>query len=149
MRLLKIVLLLVFIIGFLWFAVTNMDAMVPVKVFNTLYPDVSLNLLVFVEAVVVGLFVGIIAIAEGANLRLDNRRLRKEIQQLETEINYLRTQPSTAPRQQPDAGQPRGKATRATGADLTPPPSAPVYDTDDEGWPPDDDDDIYSGGRAV
>ena len=36
----------------------------------------------------------IVAIVEGAAIRLDNHRLRREIHKMETELNFLRTQPS-------------------------------------------------------
>jgi hypothetical protein len=75
--------------------------------------------------------------------------LKREVQKVETELNYLRTQPVTSPRSEPDAIQDlswKGGSRTADADDQarTPPASAPVYEA--EG---DLDDDTYSGGRAV
>jgi len=98
------------------------------------------------------LYAGLIGVAEGAHIRFANRRLRKEIQKLETELNHARTQPASAPRPEPDAVREEIER-RPSGADENLArdediPSAPVYGTEDD-WSSDTEDDAYSGGRAV
>ena len=83
-------------------------------------------------------------------MRPNHRRLRREIHKLETEVNYLRTQPPKL------GGIEATRSEQRKGGGVPPPaggrelPSAPVYggDAADE-RPSDDDDDVYSGGRAV
>ena len=95
------------------------------------------------------------SVAEGAHIRLGNRRLEREVHKLETEVNYLRTQPAVG-RREPDslpgndaASDRRGSRSGAdTPVERRPPPSAPVYGGGGDG-PEDDDDEIYTGGRAV
>jgi uncharacterized integral membrane protein len=149
MRLLVIVLTILLFIGFLFFVLNNLDTRVEVKVMETVYPEVDLFLVVLLSILTGMLYVGIIAVVEGANIRFVNHRLAREIQQLETEINYLRTQKAGAPRPEPDAVDEAALAeARARGAEAVPDPaSAPVYGAEGE-WPGDDDD-AYSGGRAV
>ena len=93
--------------------------------------------------------VGIIGVADGALVRLRNRQMSREIQRLETELNFLRTQPP-AMRREPDLpgdaevqDEERGAEMDAAegGGDLA---SAPVYHGDGA-----DEDDPYTGGRAV
>jgi uncharacterized integral membrane protein len=146
MRLLFIVMSLLLIVGFLGFVVTNLDARVGVTVWETLYPDVSLSLIVLLSILAGMLYVGVLGIAQGLKFRLDNRRLSREIQRLETELNYLRTQPARPfPDDEFRAGVPEPPASDAE--EDAEPPSAPVYGGNDEDDEPDDD--IYSGGRAV
>jgi len=147
MRLLVTVLTLLFFFSLLGFLMTNLGAQVDVVVWNESYPDVPVYLLVILSAFAGCLVVGIIAVAEGANIRLANRRLRKEIHQLETEINYLRTQPPTGPPDEPASAERRQTAATANDDDRPSPPTAPVYGA--ESADDDADDDIYSGGRAV
>jgi hypothetical protein len=154
MRLLLIGVVALFMTGLLMFLYYNWDTEVTIVVLGTTHPDVPVFLLVFLTSLASVLFVGIIAIAEGANIRLANRRLRREIQQLETEINYLRTQPPRDSRYEPDAVRGEGAGERepraaAREAPAQTPPSAPVYGTGTEDDWTTDDDDIYSGGRAV
>ncbi len=148
MRLLATLLIAAFITGLLVFLYYNSETTVPIALGNTLYPQVRVFVVVVVTALAAILFVGIVAVAEGANIRLANRRLRKEISQLETEINYLRTQPASrgaAERTGGERGESPGEA--EGGGKTATPPSAPVYGTGED-WPADDDD-MYSGGRAV
>lgn len=146
MRLLVTVLTLLFFFSLLGFLMTNLEARVDVVVWNESYPEVPVYLLVILSAFAGCLVVGIIAVAEGANIRLANRRLRKEIHQLETEINYLRTQPPTGP-DEPASAERRQTAATANDDERPSPPTAPVYGA--ESADDDADDDIYSGGRAV
>lgn len=132
--------------GFLGFLVTNFDTRVPVTVITTVYPDVALWLVVLVALVVMSVLVGVAAIAEGAAVRLENRRLRRDVHKLETEINFFRTQPSAAPRGEQEA-PPAPPATETEEDDSV--ASAPVYGNARDDWAPESDDDAYSGGRAV
>jgi len=150
MRLLFWVLLLLLLFGLIGFMFTNPETQVPVMFWNTHYPNVHIFTIVLGSVLIGVIFTGIFAIAEGTKTRLENHRLKRQLRNLETELNYLRTQPasssplsssaieSPAPPSRPVATPKRGD-----------PPSAPVYGTEDEDWPPESDDDIYSGGRAV
>jgi hypothetical protein len=75
--------------------------------------------------------VGIIAITEGAALRWSNRKMRRELHKLETEVNLLRTAPvraSTASLTPPVEPAARAIAPAQRAEDL---PSAPVYSGDE------------------
>ncbi len=144
-----IVLLALVLIGF---GVTNLGTYVTVTIWATEYPNVHIFYVVSIAVLIGALFSGIIAVVEGAKIRLDNRRLRKELHKQETEINYLRTQPPVSSKPEPDEVQ--GAKPAAPPAPEERPsrrhvPSAPVYGTNEEDYPPSSDDDIYSGGRAV
>ena len=120
-----------------------------VKLGNNEYHDVEVFWVVFVSVLVGIVFTTILALAEGGQTRLDNRRLRKEMRRLETELNYLRTQPPTASRgeESSETALERPAAPRAPRT-VAAPPSAPVYGAEgDEAVDPDDD--MYTGGRAV
>ncbi len=153
MRLLVILMTFLLFVGILGFVLTNLDTRVPVTVWQTRHPDLPLFLLVIV-AVFAGIFyAGIIGVAEGANTRFANRKLLREVQRLETEVNYHRTQPAVGPRDEPDAtrespaSSPRATDS-GTGASAEPGvATAPVYANEEDDWSPDDD--AYSGGRAV
>lgn len=156
MRLLIIVLTLILFVAILGFILSNLDTRIDLRVLGTVHPAVALYLLVIVAVLVGIVYAGIIAVAEGAHIRLVNRRLAREIQKLETEIHYLRTQPIGGRTEEPDSLPDRD---RRHGAKAKPdpakepgaaphPPSAPVYHTDPAGRV-DDDDDFYSGGSAV
>lgn len=141
-----IVLLALVLIGF---GVTNLGTYVTVTIWATEYPNVHIFYVVSIAVLVGALFSGIIAVVEGAKIRLDNRRLRRELHKQETEINYLRTQPPASSKPEPDEVQdakpppPEKKPSRKHV------PSAPVYGTSEEKYPPSSDDEPYSGGRAV
>jgi uncharacterized integral membrane protein len=148
MRLLVILLTILLFLNLLGFVLTNLETRVDVTVWKTQHPNVPLFAVVILAVLAGIVYAGVIAVAEGANLRLANRRLQREVQKLETELNYLRTQPVTSPRSEPDAIQDLswkgGSRADADDEARTPPASAPVYEA--EG---DLDDDTYSGGRAV
>ena len=152
MRLLSIVLTLVLLVCFLGFVVTNLDTQIDrVTVWKTVHEDVSLHLVVILSLLAGALWVGIIGIGQGVQAWLVNRRLSREIQKLETELNYLRTQPVTRAATDVDSTDedeiPRSsRQAREVREDGVPLPSAPVYGPDDDSDP---DDDVYSGGRAV
>jgi hypothetical protein len=151
MRILFILLTFLMFAGVLGFVADNLETEVPVKMFRTAHADVPLYLVVILSVFFGIVYAGILAVAEGAHIRLANRRMAREIRKLETEINYLRTQP-TVSRSEPDSlagvaspGKPTGADRRSEASrDL---PSAPVYGDSDD--PSDDDDDMYSGGHAV
>jgi hypothetical protein len=152
MRLVLTVVLLLLVLGLVSFLLYNLETRVPVTLGSRSYPDVHLFWVVFVSVAVGALATFIIALVEGATVRLANRRLRREIRRLETEINFLRTQPPTTARLEPDALDvelsPMAPV-HETDRDLDVLPSAPVYDGSEmeESWDPDED--AYSGGRAV
>ena len=143
MRLLVIILTILLFLGILGFVLTNLETRVSVTFFERTYAEVSLFGVVFLAILVGIVYTGIIAVAEGAHIRFENRKLTREIQKLETELTYLRTQHAPAPPPEPDAvaGPPARVEERR---DEPPPPSRPVYSPDDE-----DGDDAYTGGRAV
>lgn len=143
--------LLVFVLGFV---MTNMDTLVPITVVETVYADVPLVFVGILAVFVGAVYTGVIAVAEGAAIRLANRRLEREIQRLETELNYARTQPAGPARPEPDALVGREPKTTETPSEnglrrADRPPSAPVYDADHDGWEHDPGDDAYSGRRGV
>lgn len=154
MRLLIIVLTLILFVAILGFVLSNLDTRLDLHVLGTVHPAVALYLVVIVAVLVGIVYAGIIAVAEGAHIRLVNRRLSRQIQKLETEIHYLRTQPPVGRSEEPDSlpdAEPAEPAEPQATAESRPPkhrPSAPVYHTD-PGTPVDDDDDFYSGGSAV
>lgn len=149
MRLVVIVMTFLLFVGIIGFVITNLDKKVAVTVWTTPYEELPLFLVV-VLAVFAGIvYAGIIGVAEGTQIRLANRRLLREVQRLETELNYLRTQPAATPRPEPDAVQ-ELESPPPPDSTAAPPPTAaaaPVY-VAEEDWL-DDDDNPYSGGRAV
>lgn len=151
MRLLIIVLTLILFVAILGFILSNLDTRVDLQVLGAVHPAVALYLVVIVAVLVGIVYAGIIAVAEGAHIRLVNRRLSREIQKLETELHYLRTQPPGRPVEEPDSLPDRAARDPGATSENRPSehrPSAPVYHTD-PGTRVDDDDDFYSGGSAV
>jgi hypothetical protein len=149
MRFLILLLLVVLTILVVGFLLTNDGNRVPeVVLWNTVYTDVPLYWLIVPSVLAGVLIIGIIAVAEGANLRIANRRMRNDIQQMETEINYLRTQPPVGSRSAPKALAEGGGPGSGEAEDPPSLPSGPVYEADG-GEYAGDDDDIYTGGRAV
>jgi hypothetical protein len=148
MRILIIVLSVLLLGTFAGFVATNFDTKIGVTVWKTHHDDVALYIVVFLSILAGCLFAGIIGVAERTQMWLVNRRQTREIQKLETELNYLRTQPlsrsgSTEIVEQRTEIEPVGNIVEDQ--QRAPHPSAPVYGDDDD----DPDDDIYSGGRAV
>jgi uncharacterized integral membrane protein len=154
LRLLVILMTFLLFVGFIGFVMTNLDTRVPVTVWKTQHPDLPLFLVVIV-AILAGIcYAGIIGVAEGASVRLENRKLRLEARRLETELRYVRTQPASGPRTEPDTVQDATEGASAAAPSGSGPkersvPSAPVYGSEDGEWSSDDDEDVYSGGRAV
>ncbi len=113
----------VVLIGFL---ITNPGERVDVTVGNAQYENTPLSLVAFFALTVGVAFTALVALIEGATIRLDNRRLRREIQRLETENQFLRTQPH--PTETPGEPERDLPDVRLTEASLERPASAPVYD---------------------
>lgn len=150
MRFVLAVFLTLLAVGVIGFVVTNLDEKVTVTIWSTPHEDVWIGYPVIISLLVGALLAGIVAVVEGMQIRLDNRRLAREIQRMETEINFLRTQPATAERPEPDALEVSAPTPPAV-EPAPEPPSAPIYEADQDDWPPDvdDDEDAYTGGRAV
>ena len=151
MRALLYILLTGLVFGLLIFSFTN-EARVTVNMPWAVYPEAALWKIVWMAVVGGVMITAIFALAEGAQARLINRRLKREIHKLETENSYLRTQPPVLePRERPassavhsPSAPARGSASRTKHA-----PSAPVYGSDADENSPDAEDDMYTGGRAV
>jgi uncharacterized integral membrane protein len=126
-------LVLVLLVAGIVFLATNAEEKVAVNLGTRTYPEVPLGIVAFVSFAIGAGVVALTALVEGATIRLANRRLRKELHQAETEINFLRTQPP-ASRPEPDQtglvalGRPR-PAQDDTSELL---PSAPVYDDSED-----------------
>ena len=133
MRLALPLLLIVFVILLFMFALTN-DSRVDVSLGSTTYRSVHLTIVVLVSLVVGVVFTGVLALIEGASSRLDNRRLRRRLEKLETEMNFLRTQRPTESRVEPDAIEEPSPVLQAVEQEgewhRGKMPSAPVYDPD-------------------
>lgn len=151
MRFLLIIVILALLLAILGFAITNLETLTTVTLWETTYHDVPLWSVAFLSALAGIVSVGIIGVVDGALVRLRNRQMTRELRRLETELNFLRTQPS-ASRPEPDLasgagipdddGDPVTADRGDTGSALA---SAPVYADDAD----DADDDAYTGGRAV
>ena len=148
MRFLLIIVILALLLALLGFSATNIETLTTVTLWETTYRDVPLWSVVFLSALAGIVSVGIIGVVDGALVRLRNRRMARELRRLETELNFLRTQPS-AGRMEPDlpvhVAMPDDDdefATNDRNDDVL--VSAPVYGADDE-----EEDDPYTGGRAV
>ena len=151
MRFLLIIVILALLLAILGFSITNLETLTTVTLWETTYRDVPLWSVVFLSALAGIVSVGIIGVVDGALVRLRNRRLSRELRRLETELNFVRTQP-LAGRREPDLP---GSAGILEDEDESTPESessegdpvlasAPVYHADDA-----DEDDPYTGGRAV
>jgi hypothetical protein len=148
MRFLLSIVILAMLFALVGFMVTNIEVKTEVTLWETTYRDVPLWSVVFLAALAGIVSVGIIGVVDGALVRLRNRRMARELRRLETELNFLRTQPS-AGRMEPDL--PIHVEIPDEDDDLVKDDrrdkvlvSAPVYGADDE-----DEDDPYTGGRAV
>ena len=131
MRLALPVLLIVFVILLFMFALTN-DARVDVTLVSSTYRSVHLTIVVLVSLVVGVIFTGTLALIEGTSSRLNNRRLRRRLEKLEAEMNFLRTQRPTEAKVEPDAIQAPAPVLQAVKEEdewhRGTIPSAPVYD---------------------
>jgi len=147
MRFLLTIVMLSLLLAILGFSITNLETLTTVTLWETTYRDVPLWSVVFLSALAGIVSVGIIAVVDGALIRLRNRRMGRELRRLETELNFLRTQPSAGRREPdlPDHAEVTEDVDELVHVDrddvLV---SAPVYGADDE-----DEDDPYTGGRAV
>ena len=149
MRFLLALVILGLLLALLGFSITNLETSTTVTLWETKYNDVPLWSVAFLSALAGIVSVGIIGVVDGALVRLRNRQMARELRRLETELNFLRMQPSVA-RVEPDAAtdaelrddEEIAPAERLDGAGAL--ASAPVYHPDDA-----DEDDPYTGGRAV
>ena len=153
MRFFFIVVVLLLVVGYIGFTVTNLGSVVSIKLWGAEYPDIPIWQVVIISIGVGAALIGLLATVEGASIRFENRRLRKNMRKMERELNFLRTtQPSGKRAPEPDAIEASSAAAlpaAPVAAPLSEPASMPVYGEKDD-WPPDnDDDDVYSGGRAV
>jgi hypothetical protein len=152
MRLILIIVILALLFGILGFAMTNLETRVAITFWQTTYQDVPLWSVAFLSVVIGIVSVGIIAVVDGAFIRVRLQQLVRENRRLETELNWLRTQPA-AIRHEPDAltaphpGAEDEPMERGLERAAAAPASAPVYQPDDNGE--DESDDPYTGGRAV
>lgn len=149
MRFLLIIVILALVLAIVGVSMTNLETATTVTLWKTTYHDVPLSLVVFLSALAGVVSVGIIGVVDGALVRLRNRQMSRELHRLETELNFLRTQPP-ATRREPDVAgdaelpdDENGNEVDSSegGNDLA---SAPVYHGDGA-----DEDDPYTGGRAV
>src|SRR5712675_3725198 len=108
MRFLLIIVILALLLALLGFSMTNLETLTTVTLWETTYRDVPLWTVVFLSALAGIVSVGVIGVVDGALVRLRNRQMARELRRLETELNFLRTQPS-ALRREPDL---------ATGAEM-------------------------------
>ena len=149
MRVLFVVLCVLLFCAYVGFVVLNPEARIAVTVWSGVqYADVPLYLIVALSVAIGMVFVSIVALAEGLSSRLQSRRLTREVQRLENELNYLRTQPmGRGSTREPEERSVESRAALPAPASDDPSsealPSAPVY------RPEDVDDDTYSGGSAV
>ena len=122
-----LIVLLVVLVGFL---ITNPAEHVTVTIGSTQYPDVPLALVALIALALGVALTSVVALTEGAAIRLANRRLRREIQRLETENSFLRSQ-SDLPASEPNDYEPSPSSELPELTDSPPrkrPASAPVYD---------------------
>ena len=91
MRLFLLV-LLVFAIPMIAFLFLNDEELVTVNLGTAAYSDVRLSTVVLICVAIGAGLVGIIAVVEGAAIRLANHRLRRESRRLESELNILRAE---------------------------------------------------------
>ena len=144
MRFLILALILGLIIVIFGFIVTNAGTVTDITLWDRPLTDIPLYLVVILSILAGIVTAGIAAVAEGTHIRLENRRLIRQVQKMETEINYLRIQPPVQNREEPDHIQP-ARSLPGRRDEAPHPPSAPVYGSGDD----DDDDDTYTGGTAV
>ncbi|MBD3869302.1 MAG: DUF1049 domain-containing protein [Acidobacteria bacterium] len=155
MRFLVIALILGLFTAILGFMALNVGEVTNIVLWDRDRPlnDIPLYVVVILSVLVGIVAAGVAAVAEGTHIRLANRRLIRQVQKMETEINYLRTQPPVQSRSEPDELQSGEGDSKAAGRRSLPgrheqvqnPPSAPVYGSSAD----EDDDDTYTGGRAV
>ena len=127
MRLLSAGLLLLVLVTIFYFVLSDPGQLVTLTILSK---QITQPLpVVLLGAVAVGVaFMGVVAMIEGAKIRIENRRLKKEIQRLETQLELTRSQspaPSparTAPLAESAAPPPYDEPLPARVA------SAPVYD---------------------
>ena len=105
MRLLSAGLLLLVLVTIFYFVLSDPGQLVTLTILSK---QITQPLpVVLLGAVAVGVaFMGVVAMIEGAKIRIENRRLKKEIQRLETQLELTRSQspPPSPARTTPVAG---------------------------------------------
>ena len=130
MRLVFPVILILLGVVLVGFVITNPSERVTITLGNTQYPDVPLSMVALISLTVGVAFTAAIAWVEGATIRWANRRLRREIQRLETENSFLRTQSPATETPEPEFGTLNRSSTLPAQADEpreVRAASAPVY----------------------
>jgi hypothetical protein len=124
-----LILLGVILVGFL---ITNPTEHVTVTFGDREFREVSLTAVVLVALTFGVAFTAAVALIEGATIRLANRRLRREVQRLETENSFLRSQNATATSTAlaPDPPPLRESTAHARRDEPRHAASAPVYEAD-------------------
>jgi len=119
------------LVGFL---IMNPAERVNITIGSSQYENVPLSLVALIALTIGVAFTATVALIEGATIRLTNRRLRREIQRLETESSFLRSQSqdstSAAIEPEPIAALPRPVEELYEESPPPRPASAPVYDPD-------------------
>jgi hypothetical protein len=135
MRVIYWLVLIVLVLALVGFVYANPTERVNVTLFQTPYEDVALYWVAFFAFAIGVAFTAVVALIEGATIRLANRRLRRRIQRLQAETSFVATDSRPAAVTAPDgvgarAPLPASRSERP----YTPPASAPVYgpDTADE-----------------
>jgi hypothetical protein len=130
MRLVFPVMLILLGVVLVGFVITNPSERVTITLGNTEYPDVPLPMVALIALTVGVAFTAAVALIEGATIRLANRRLRREIQRLETENSFLRSQSQpTPPGPERESLLDRSELPELSDEPArTRPASAPVYD---------------------
>jgi len=134
MRLVFPVMLILLGVLLVGFVITNPSERVTITLGNTQYADVPLSMVALIALTLGVAFTAAIALVEGATIRLANRRQRREIQRLETENSFLRTQSPAANRPEPEQAVPDRNSELPEYTDESfeiRSASAPVYDPDD------------------
>ena len=123
-----LILLGVVLVGFL---ITNPAERVNITIGSSQYENVPLSLVALIALTIGVAFTATVALIEGATIRLTNRRLRREIQRLETENSFLRSQSQDSPPATIDP-EPLAPHVDELYEESLParPASAPVYDPD-------------------
>src|SRR5262245_51290735 len=146
MRILLILVILALLLALIGFASTNLETRAPVTFWQTTYQDVPVFLIVYLSMLAGVVGVGIIAVVDGAFVRLKHRQLAREVRRFGTAPDFPPTQRAER-RREPDVpgegegGEPVPDEETETSGALA---SAPVYQAEEI-----EDDDPYTGGRAV
>jgi len=147
MRVALSILIILVLLGWLGFMLTNSEERVNLALLGTRYVDVELWKVAFGAFALGVAFTAVVAVIEGAQLRLANLKLRRQLNRIESDLAVHGTTGPEMDRSDADS-RPAALLTSPAGSSSgTSPPSAPVYGGAEEDLDPEDD--LYSGGRAV